>query len=296
MSVLKLTNCRDIARRITYASIKEILTNKPGNASPKKDIRSVKFSEILSNAMELEPYYYQLCMKGVSQEKGIYDHLYSAIVESKKKGISFHLLGTALLNMPIAYVAGTSPNLADLRSGLGRVIRELDQTEFDNFRKSLQIVSPSYLGRLDMSDYRNFSGSMYDVLVVSSESDRNCSNMVNGYVISFEIYEWFKSNGDSEETVTLEFLNLLSNYPDTLLYRKHGGRVSLQVSELVRSMLNSTANIMGISEFLDRYLTERGFNPGSTADLIASGLALYYLDKLYSNRNNESFTYNENPM
>lgn len=263
---------------------------KPGNASRYQDLETVKYRDLIFSAIIAQDSYRTACIRGFRKEKTIYDLLYNTIQLSKKLNINYSIFGTEILLLPISYAITMAYNINSLRESLGQLVRNLDKEDGKWFIRSLRVLQPSYLGKLNIMDYRSIEEySLYQILNFSAKEDSVSRNMILNYEYSFNAYNVIKSYSDSiEGAIQLAYLKILSEIPDGLIYRKFGGRVALNVSKLASEVLRNPSQNK-IKEF-NQYLVAHRFNPGSTADIIASGISLYLIDEWYGrNSNNYKF-------
>ena len=124
---------------------------------------------------------------------------------------------------------------------------------------------------------------MYEVLLYSSNMDSVARNMVRNYEYSYNAYRIIMESKSLEEGVQKAFIEILAEQPDGLIYRKYGGKIALLVSQMAREVKENPEKLSDLNNFL----VKNNYNPGSTADIIASGIALYLLDKWYEKTRND---------
>lgn len=278
--------CNNIGIILSRASIDEALIDKPGNASRLKDIKTVKFQDIVYSALIMKDYYEKACRSRTDREyNGIYRFLYEAVLKSQTFKFSFSIFGTAMQLLPIAYSSLFS--LSETLVKASQVIRGLDKNDSKYFSLALKELSPSYLGKMEEMDYTRLEEyELYDVLLKSAQIDSSVRNMIYNYKYSLEVMDTIRSYG-LREGVIYGFLKILCEIPDGLIFRKHGGYIALRVSSMACDVLNKYSKEK-VKEF-DNFLTANNYNPGSTADIIATGIAIYYLDEWYK-KNSLSYT------
>ncbi len=276
--------CNEIAYILSSSSIIESTVFKPGNSSRLQDIKSVKYEDILLSANLSNPYYKEACIRGYNSSRPIYDLLYLTVKESKKMKVNYSILGTQLLLLPISYSSLLSDSVNNLRKKLSEVVISLDEEDTKWLFESLKLLQLSYLGRVNEMDYMDSKyRTMYEVLVFSSNIDSVARNMVKNYEYSYKAFNIIKESENLEEGIQKAFIEILAENPDGLIYRKYGGRIAILVSQMAREVKKSE---LKLSEFND-FLVKNNYNPGSTADIIASGVALYLLDKWYEKTRND---------
>lgn len=273
--------CSEISALLSKSSIIESLVFKPGNASRYQDIDSVKFRDLLESALISEESYKIACKRGFYSDRPIYDLLYRSIYISKTIDINFSIFGTEVSLLPLAYSSVLAYDLDSLISISTQVVRSLDKNDSKWFSNSLKELHLSYLGTLNSMDFRNMEEDLWKIFIFSSNEDSLIRNMVRSYEYSIEVYNIIKQNPckNFENNIQSAFIRILSKVPDGLIYRKFGARTALRVSDYA-SKLPECPSQNDLHEF-NKFLVLNKYNPGSTADIIASGLALYNLDKWY---------------
>ncbi|BCU70418.1 triphosphoribosyl-dephospho-CoA synthase [Stygiolobus caldivivus] len=268
--------CNSISFILSYSTVEESLHNKPGNASRWRDIPAVTFRDLVLSALTAKDYYKELCKRGLRRERPLFDSLYKAVVKSQELGINFAILGTFIQMVPLAY-SSISRSLDDALRKASETIRGLDQVDSMYFSKSLQTLTPSYLGEINNDfDYKAMGKfSLYEVLLHSA-TDSSIKNMMEDYKYSRLVLNKIKQLG-IERGVVEGFLSVLCQIPDGLIWRKHGGRAAITVSKMSCEALGEPKLV----NELDRFLLKNGYNPGSTADIVAVGIALYKLGEWY---------------
>jgi triphosphoribosyl-dephospho-CoA synthase len=278
--------CSEVAYILSSSSIIEASVFKPGNASRIQDIKSVKYEDVLLSANLANAYYRKACIRGYNSSRPLYDLLYLTIKESKKMEVNYSILGTQLLLLPISYSSLLADNVDNLRRKLSELIISLDVKDTKWFFEALKQVELSYLGKIDVMDYRETANkTMYEVLVFSSNMDTIARNMIRNYEYSYIAYKIIKDSESLEKGIQKAFIEILSEQPDGLIYRKYGGKIALLISHLAREVKGDFTE----KKLLDfnNFLVKNNYNPGSTADIIASGIALYLLDKWYEKTRND---------
>ncbi|MEM1625925.1 MAG: triphosphoribosyl-dephospho-CoA synthase [Sulfolobaceae archaeon] len=275
--------CEIISSILCKASIDEAYVFKPGNASRDQDIESVRFKDIIESALLLKTTYYTSCKRGINNSRPIFDLLYNTVIISLRIGIRFSLFGTSILLLPIAYLSANASSIWNLLELLKKNFNSLDEVEGEWFIKTLRLLNPSYLGKLEgKMDYRNMSKvKLSEILEYSARVDSVSRNVVLGYPFSLKVYKILKEGrcGSFESDVQRAYISLLKEIPDGLIYRKHGARAAINVAKYARN-ISECPSEAELKEF-NKYLLSNKFNPGSTADLVASGIALFYLERYF---------------
>ncbi|AOL16101.1 triphosphoribosyl-dephospho-CoA synthase [Sulfolobus sp. A20] len=278
--------CNDIAFILSQSTLMEAYVFKPGNANRFQDIKNVKFLDIIKSSILSENYYRELCIrKKEGKRSEIYDTLPRIIDDARKLGFEYQIFGTYLLLAPIAYIALSVSNVKELREQLMIMIKELGENESKYFLQVLTKLNLTYLGKMIEIDYRKINNiKFYKLLEISKDYDIVAYNMFNGYSITYQAYNIIKENlCGLEKDIQRAFIKLLSYYPDTLIFKKYGALIALKVSKYARTISECPTDDE-LKRF-NQFLTSNNLNPGATADLIASALAIYYLDEWYNKKN-----------
>lgn len=270
--------CEIIASVFTLGSVIEYSLNKPGNASRFRDINSVDGNSFMASITMLDRVYLKACLRGLEGEGGLFNDLPSGVEVLASLGLKFHLLGTALTNVPLVYVLPQSVGISDALRRASSLIKRTDSRDYSNFSKALTIEDKSYLGKLEFNDFRTFSGTLYEALEVS-KWDSVVYNILNDYVITRQGIEEIKLTGLNDDGILRAFLRIISFMPDGLVYRKHGAVIAQQVSIRARYCLQDYSR--KCVNDLDSFLISSRINPGSSADILSSSIALYRLEKIF---------------
>lgn len=261
----------EVAHCARMAAVMEASAEKPGNVTPTKGFRDLEYRHFLEAAERLEPFIERAAREGEDARVGrlIFD------ATSDERNVNF---GVMLLFVPLAAARGGSTR---------RLLRSLTVEDSEWMIRAMQ------KGKLGGMELKDKSLPRYDILspgvfeVVREESltpiklmklsqpyDTIARELVGDYPISRGISGRIEAD---PESIVDEYLRTLAKHPDTLIARKTDLKEARRVSGMAKEVLEG-----GMSrEDFDAYLRSRGnsLNPGTTADLIATGLFL----KLLSN-------------
>ena len=131
--------------------------------------------------------------------------------------------------------------------------------------------------------------SLFEIFEISSPYDSIAREWVKNYSITFDLgYPYFDNcitkNIGTNKAIVQTYLKILSEIPDSLISRKFGLSKAKEVSNQAKKILDNGGIIteLGKKELnrLDNNLRNRKYkiNPGTTADLIASTLAVAILN------------------
>ncbi len=212
-------------------------------------------------------------------------------------------LGAILLLMPIAVAAGyvwsgKSPNAEKLRNVVSKVTRSTTSEDANNVYDAIRMAGAGGLGtvkRFDVtiessrSEIINSGTSLLQIFQLSSTYDSISSEWVQDFNITFGTgYPYFisqiKQTNDCNIATVHTFLRILSTTPDTLIARRAGRQRAEEVSKLAEQALSmgglTSASGRNRLAQLDQTLRSGShkLNPGTTADLTASSLAVAILE------------------
>ena len=205
-----------------------------------------------------------------------------------------------MLFAPVAVAAGMTLSKPDysldfsvLRKNIDLVIKSTTALDSVNLYEAVDIANPSGLNEapdLDVTDPNSKERlikeniTLFDVFKIAAAYDDICSEWVNNYPITFDLaypYLMEQLNGKPLNTAVVHtFLKILSEHPDTFIARKIGKEKASTVSSDAKAVLElgGLENEKG-RESLKKFdlklrSTQNKCNPGTTADLTASALAL----------------------
>ena len=287
----------------------EVIVSKPGNVTPTASFEGTRIEHFLASAVAAELSFEKAASRGitVSENKlcvsdvGIGQIIKECAVDINtwQKGGNT-LLGTVILFVPIAVAAGMTQtvenftfNFSRLRENLRLAVESTTAEDSVNLYEAIDLASPSGLGDapvLSVTDPDSKATllkddiSLFEVFKIASSYDDICSEWVNNYPITFDLaYPYLMKrlkHSNLNVAVVHTFLKILSEHPDTFISRKVGVEKSRAVSLEAKKVFE----LGGLETFegrksileLDRRLRESGnlLNPGTTADLTATALAL----------------------
>jgi triphosphoribosyl-dephospho-CoA synthase len=295
---------------LELAILLEASAHKPGNVSVVTNFENTRYEHFLASAVAASPSFGYAATQGLAvlekrmkvAEVGlgnIIKNCVSDIARWQHGGNT--LLGTIILFSPIAVAAGmttTEGNIeTELRRSVKRLVESTTPEDAANLYEAIKIANPSGLGtapRLDVNDPDSIDKilhektSLYDVFKIAEKYDTICSEWVNNYPITFDVAypsldKQIRKSEDLNAAIIQTFLEVLAEYPDTFIARKAGLKKAEQISLKANEILSigGPKTIKGkrsLTKF-DRQLRESSniLNPGTTADIIATALALCVL-------------------
>lgn len=305
---------RFVSRQLELAMLLEVSAYpKPGNVHRTRNYSETRFEHFLASAVAARTHFEraaeigilasrrQISLKEAHVGRTIRDAMID-IMNSHRGGNTS--LGTVILLVPIAVAAGMTMawnprhlSLAGLRRNLKQVLRSTTAADAVALYEALAHVRPGGLGHVPELDAKDRASrrkvlqlgfNLRDIARLVAHRDSVCMELVSDYKTSFEVgYPYLRRElartGDLNEATVNTYLKILSEIPDTLIARKTSLRRARWVTTRARRVLAlgglSTRRGMKEIEILDNKLRTQPnlLNPGATADMTASVLALAML-------------------
>jgi triphosphoribosyl-dephospho-CoA synthase len=294
---------------LELALLLEASAHKPGNVSIVTDFENTRYEHFLASAVAVAPHFEQAAQRGTTLADGtiaanqirvgqIIRDCVVSINEWQHGGNT--LLGAVILLSPIAVAAGMAKgeklDLQEMRKNLRLVAESTTPQDAVDVYEAIRLANPAGLGkapRLDVNDPSSTRRmleertTLYQVFKIAESYDTICSEWVNNYQITFKetyplLSRLLHSNVQPAKAILHTFLEILSRHPDTFIARKGGLERARAVSAKARGILDVCLETVEGRRMLDAFdfeLRQSGnlLNPGTTADLIAVGLALCVL-------------------
>lgn len=281
----------DIMKASQIACCFEVGSFKPGNVHKNRDYDDIKYHHFISSGIAFGDVIHQACL----EKNNIGNLIKKGVIESKKWSPTNANLGIIMLHMPIAIAASNLDKFSEsaLKIETEKIIKNTTVQDAIDVYGAIEIAlafvnapenGPDLKSKDAKDELIEKNLTLYDVFKISSTWDSISNEWTENFKISYKGYnlikEYYEKYDNINIAVTKTFINLLSNYPDTLIARKKGIDVSKMVSEKAKEVLNNF-NEESVLEF-DKFLSKEGnkLNPGTTADLIASSLLIFLLDRI----------------
>lgn len=302
-----------IAQCLQLAILLEVSADKPGNVNLVVGFEGTNHMHFLASAVAAAPYFRFAAERGLAvsrgeislNEVGVGQIIRDCVAEiSRWQSGGNTLLGTVLLFAPLAVAAGMTPaekgvfELSGLRQNLKRVVEATTPEDAVAVYEAVRIAKPSGLGKapdLDVNDPSSTERilreriTLYKVFKIAASYDMICSEWVNNYPVTFDfahpsLMRWLKEDGNINNAIIHAFLEVLAAYPDTFIARKVGMQKARQVSAMAEEVLKNGGLKTPVGrEKLHLFdavlrLDSNNLNPGTTADIIATAIALAVLN------------------
>ncbi len=288
-------NPYDIMKASQIACCLEVSSFKPGNVHRNRDYKDIKYHHFLLSGIAFGNVVYE-----ASQDnKDIGKYIKSAVIESKKWSPTNANLGIIMLHMPIGMASGKIDGFNEntLKKEIIAITKNTTVNDAINVYEAIEIAMPNINPPKEGPDAQKNDAkhelveknlTLYDVFKISSTWDSISKEWTEGFNISFKGYgllnEYYMEHKNINLAITKTFLSILSEHPDTLIARKKDLDTSKMVSEMAKNILDNEFKKEDIEEF-DKFLSKEGnkLNPGTTADLVASSLMIFLLDRIDKN-------------
>jgi triphosphoribosyl-dephospho-CoA synthase len=302
-----------ISQCLQLAILLEVSADKPGNVNFTSNFKGTCKEHFLASAIAIGPALQEAAKRGMQiaegkraiNEAGLGELIKLGtrdVMEWKYGGNT--ILGTIILFMPISIAAGmTTANeeycidLKLLRNNINKVICASTAKDSVHLYEAIDVAKPSGLNQapdLSVNDPTSKqrliteNTTLCQVFNIAKDYDDICSEWIRNYPITFdEAYPYLNeqlSKTDQSNAITNTFLKILANHPDTLIARKAGKEKAKEISAEAKKILElgGTTTTKGKAAItkLDQTLrkTENHYNPGTTADITATTIALYTLN------------------
>jgi triphosphoribosyl-dephospho-CoA synthase len=295
----------DVVRCLSLASLLELAGwPKVGNIHRTKDFENTRFEHFLAGISALQPNFREFCVRihhiPFKNEKDYEKvELGQFFKEAAKEMIKWQsggnvLLGHILILAPLAAASviclkTKRYHINDLKDNLNKVIEKASVNDTLNMYEAIRICNPGGLGVIEKYDINN-DNSFNDIITdninlrkifeLSKDKDLISLEYTNGFTNILDkglpyFLDAFNQYNDINIATVNTFLKLLSLHPDTLVIRKSGADVALNISKMASNILEkggiSTDKGLRMTLKLDNRLQEKKgkLNPGTTADLIS---------------------------
>lgn len=288
----------------------EVSAKKPGNVTSLSGFENTRYEHFLSSSVACFPSFEMAAFRGnliledklSVKELGVGKIINDCLLDISawQKGGNT-LLGAVILCVPVAAAVGMTYiedniDLVQVRLNLKKIVESTTSVDAIHLYETINRVNPGGLNDapdLDLNSPESKKRlikdniSLYEVFQLASNYDSICSEWVNNYPITIDLAYPFLmdqlQSQDLNKAIVHTFLKVLSLYPDTLISRKAGEKISKEISSQAKQLLilgglNTKEGQIELINF-DKKLRKNGnkLNPGTTADLIAATLGLTVL-------------------
>lgn len=256
------------------ACVWEATARKPGNVHRYADFDDLNYLDFIAAAAAVAP------VLARSPDRRVGRTVLDGVRAARRVTSTNANLGILLLLAPLTKAAAE----ADFRSGLDRVLDELDVEDARLVYEAIRLANPGGLGRSADQDIRDApTRPLREVMALAAHRDGIARQYANGFREVFDdgapaVLEGMERTGSMEGAIIRTHLHLMARHPDTLIARKRGPIEAAESARRARAVLDAgwphaPASREAFAEF-DAWLRADGRrrNPGTTADLIAACL------------------------
>ncbi len=264
----------DVGLYAQAACIWEATARKPGNVTRFRDFEDVTYLDFLLSAAAITPAMATACQRKVGTT------VLEAVRATRQVVRTNTNLGIILLLAPLAAV----PEGEDLRSGVERILADLDIEDARLVYEAIRLAAPGGLGRVQEQDVREEpTRTLREAMTSAAGRDLVARQYADGFAEVFDdgvpaLIAELGRTGSVEGAIIGAHLRLMAKHPDTLIARKRGMVEAEEAARRARRVLErgwpwEQAGQKEIDEF-DEWLRvgECRRNPGTTADLLTASL------------------------
>ena len=261
------------------AAMLEASAPKPGNVSPFYSKGKTRFEHFIASASAIAPVMGRIATGEFSLGQGIFHAVNRSM--SVQKGGNVHL-GVILLFAPISSAAGVSESLdlASLRREIADVIASADHHDTVYVFNAIKYAEPSGVPKKPFTKkgLEQIIGGKKSLKEWMKEGEGHnliAREYVKDFEISFEtalpaLLNTYREGHNIFRSIVTSFITVLSRYEDSLILGKFGKEAAEDVRNRAKKVLRNL-NGESLRDF-DTHLREKGMNPGTSADIVASAL------------------------
>ncbi|HVN53194.1 MAG TPA: triphosphoribosyl-dephospho-CoA synthase [Anaerolineaceae bacterium] len=279
-----------IAQAAQIACLLEVSALKPGNVSRPHDFSDLRFEDFLLSAVAIGP-----AMQS-ARRNSVGKIIWRAIRDTQRVVNTNTNLGIVLLLSPLVKASNEvfRPNVAPGSHDLGQLKRHLSDIlanlSVEDARLAYKAIRQAQAGGLGRSAQADVSEeptiTLLQAMELAKERDSVAREYVSGYHYTFDIAypalrETYLTTRDLPQAIVQTSITLLASIPDTLIARKRGKEMAIQVSQWA-SEANEKGGVLTPQgrtalQTLDGNLRDERhtLNPGTTADLTAAAIFLH---------------------
>jgi len=257
------------------ACIWEATARKPGNVHRYRDFADSTYTDFLLSAAAIAPVMTRAYQRRVGAT------ILDAIRATRRIVGTNTNLGIVLLLAPLA----ATPQDQELRSGVARLLAELDVEDARLAYEAIRLASPGGLGRVAEQDVHDEpTQTLRQVMVLAAKRDLIARQYADDFAEVFDdgvpaLLAGLQRTGSIEGAIIFAHLHLMAAHPDTLIARKCGWAVAEEAARRAKAVLDTDWTEL---HSFDAWLCAEGHqrNPGATADLLTASLFVLLREKL----------------
>jgi len=266
----------------TLACLLEVTAPKPGNVHRGADFDDMTFMDFVVSATAIGP------AMDAAVENGVGETVLRAVRATRQMVDTNTNLGTVLLLAPLACV----PRELSLESGIAEVFGALTADDASKVYEAIRMAEPAGLGEVDEMDVADHAPSeLLAAMRAGAERDMVARQYAENFYqvlhhVAPALCHGAQTGWSLTETIIHTQLQLLAQFPDSLIARKCGPDIAEQTGDRAATILDTgdpgdEQYLQALGD-LDFWLRSDGHrrNPGTTADLIAAGLFVVLRERL----------------
>ena len=262
--------------------ITEVNALKPGNVSPYSEGHDMTVADFVKSAELTSPI---LCNASLSVGERI---LESVKITISEVGCNTNL-GMLLLFAPL--IRAAELGVSSLHSNLRNVLQGLDTKDAEYIFAAISHASPGRLGESDKYDVnKQLDSSITLQMAMTEAKDRDLiakqfvTDFVDIFSQGFICVGDFAARWNSVQWAAVAcYMGFMAEFPDSHIRRKYGQKVAEQIkisAAPIATAFRDKDSPEEATEMLmkfDKALKQKDVNPGTSADLTAVSLLVYYL-------------------
>lgn len=259
---------------VALACLLEATAPKPGNVHRGADFEDLTFDDLAAAGIAIAP-----CMDEAAN-RPLGQTILQAVRATQKLVATNANLGIILLVAPLAKV----PRSRNLCDGVADVLSQLTSADATDVYQAIREANPGGLGQTETADIAGEPPTnLLDAMSQAAERDLVARQYANNFQEVFnkvlpQLLAGLGRGWSLNDAIVRVHLQIMSEYPDSLIGRKLGAAVARQSADHAAEVLaagepGSETYNQALADF-DFWLRCDGHrrNPGTTADLIAAGL------------------------
>jgi triphosphoribosyl-dephospho-CoA synthase len=267
------------------ALLLEVASEKPGNVTPTRGFDDMTFTGFVLSSCVLGDVFGRMAKKPVGQI------IHTAVTESVKSvGANAHL-GAILLLAPLVSAYCRHGSIS--KGNVAKVLSALTRMDAELAYGAIRLANPGGLGKAPAQDVRKKPDvTLLEAMTLAAGRDWIAHEYAHGFAITLEVGAPELAANTAAglpmtDAVIQTFLTIMNRFPDSLITRKNGPEMAREAALEAGRILNlggmfSPRGRRAVYEF-DQALRTGGnvLNPGTTADLTAAALFVYFIKHGY---------------
>ena len=256
---------QDLGVMAQLACVWEATARKPGNVHRYADFDELSYVDFLASAAAIAPVLENAWFRPVGE-------IVLESIQATRRVVSTNTnLGIVLLLAPLAAVVPGR----ELGEEIPRILRELTVADATLVYEAIRLAVPGGLGEVAEQDVRKAPTiTLLEAMRLAESRDRIAWQYTHDFVDVFDlgvptIAEELAKGNSLEKAITRLHLRFMAAFPDSLIARKHGDAIAEEVRRNAEHALTATPEF---AAYFDSLLRGHGWNPGTSADLVAASL------------------------